>query len=226
MITGLANSQTYDFQVSARNALGWGAWTNTVSRSTADIPGTPGSPNLTNLGLGRVRVDWNAPSDGGAPISAYEVQVRRTGAAWPTAGRLVAGTGTTSTFTGLVGGVQYEARVRARNAAGVGLFGSSQTIAVAAYAPGAPRWVSLTSVPKVAYLRWAATSTNGSRILGYNVRVKVGAKWVTVSAPYSSAAKAYVWKGGVRGRTYSFVVRLGNAVGYGPFSAVKSVKIR
>ena len=226
VITGLANSQTYDFQVSARNALGWGAWTNTVSRSTADIPGTPGSPNLTNLGLGRVRVDWNAPSDGGAPISAYEVQVRRTGAAWPTAGRLVAGTGTTSTFTGLVGGVQYEARVRARNAAGVGLFGSSQTIAVAAYAPGAPRWVSLTSVPKVAYLRWAATSTNGSRILGYNVRVKVGAKWVTVSAPYSSAAKAYVWKGGVRGRTYSFVVRLGNAVGYGPFSAVKSVKIR
>lgn len=83
--------------------------------------GEPGKPSIS--GWDRLyqglRVHWYAPAAGGSPITGYEVQYKETGAANWTDGPWV-GTARKVTITSLNPNTEYQTRVRAVNANGVG----------------------------------------------------------------------------------------------------------
>ena len=119
-ITGIANGQTYSFEVRALNEAGAGpaAATSFNLPVLATVPEAPA--NLTAAaGERQVMLDWEAPaSDGGAPISDYEYRFAEgaappSGAAWRSAGADL-----TETVAGLREGHLYAFEVRAVNRIG------------------------------------------------------------------------------------------------------------
>lgn len=86
--TGLAAGASYTFDVTARNAIGTSprstasaAVTPTAPPTTPTAPSAPGRPSITDAGAGTVTVAWSAPSsDGGRPITAYDVSISAAGA--------------------------------------------------------------------------------------------------------------------------------------------------
>ena len=73
---------------------------------------------------------WQTPaSDGGSDITGYRVQWKEASGSWDTAGAVSEATvtGTTYTITGLIGGVEYSARVVAINSVGGGPASSEAT---------------------------------------------------------------------------------------------------
>ena len=89
-----------------------------VENAAAEVPAAPGAPALTQASDTSVEATWTAP-DANPPVTGYDVQYRRRGAAdWTDHPH--AGSGTSTTIGGLEAGRSYEARVRGRNAAGAG----------------------------------------------------------------------------------------------------------
>lgn len=117
----LVGNKTYEFQVRARNAEGWGPPSDIATALTTVAATVPSEPlNLTNLaGIRQVTLNWQAPALG-APILEYRVQYRRSDAlSWSTFADEDP-LDLTATVTWLTEDVTYEFRVKARNAVGWG----------------------------------------------------------------------------------------------------------
>ncbi len=119
-VTGLTNGQSYDFRVSAINAIGTGTASGTATATpqagVAGIPtnvyGTPASKQIT--------VTWNAPaSNGGSAITDYEIDYGIGSGSWTQFADGVS-TSTSAVITGLVSGTTYKIRILAINAIGTG----------------------------------------------------------------------------------------------------------
>jgi titin len=86
----------------------------------ADVPGQPGTPEISDIGAESCRLTWRAPtSDGGAPITGYVIE-RQTeiGGRWiPLKSKAVT---TEFEVRDLYEGQKYEFRVIAENKAGQG----------------------------------------------------------------------------------------------------------
>jgi hypothetical protein len=126
-VTGLTNGTAYTFTVTATNAVGTSP-PSAASSSVTPVPATvPGAPSgLTAVpGTNQVALSWSPPaSNGGAAVTDYVVQYARSGSgAWQTVADGVS-TSTTTTVTGLSGGVSYDFQVAALNAVGVGPYGA------------------------------------------------------------------------------------------------------
>lgn len=124
------NGMAYLFRVRSVNAAGVGLPTaNTAPITPRTIPGVPLNVVATP-GAGAVALAWTAPaSNGGAPITDYIIRVSADdGLTWATFVDAVSAA-TATTVTGLVRGRNYLFRVRALNAAGMGL-PSANTAAV------------------------------------------------------------------------------------------------
>ncbi|WP_060862295.1 chitobiase/beta-hexosaminidase C-terminal domain-containing protein [Paenibacillus riograndensis] len=107
----LLNGTTYYFVVKAANAEGDSAASNELSATPKTAPGAPS--NVTaGSGNGQAVVSFTAPdSDGGSPITGYEVT--------SSPGNIVAyGTASPITVTGLTNGTAYTFTVKAINSAG------------------------------------------------------------------------------------------------------------
>ncbi len=115
-VTGLDNGTEYHFGVKAVNFVG----ASEFSSASAATHSVPGVPSLTAAaGDTKVVLTWTEPSNGGSAITSYKIWYRAAGAAdWT----LFGDTDTlTMTVTGLINGTEYEFRIAAENAVGVGV---------------------------------------------------------------------------------------------------------
>src|SRR5204862_474254 len=107
----------------------------TVSDVPTNVTATPGN--------GQATVSWTAPtSDGGSPITGYDVTRYTTGQAAVTTS---VGDVTQTTVDGLTNGTTYTFRVAARNAAGTGGQSIDSNPVTPSTVPDAPTSVSATA---------------------------------------------------------------------------------
>lgn len=122
--TGLANGQSYTYEVSAVNAVGEGAKSNSVTLTPRALtaPSAPQDFTAKHSGgpkSGKIALTWAAPADdGGSAVTNYRIY-RGTTAGAET---LIATVGNVLSYTdsGLTKGVTYHYKVSAVNAAGEG----------------------------------------------------------------------------------------------------------
>ncbi len=120
-ITGLRESTRYDVRMRARNGLGLGDWSQTVSESTFSPPSAPAAPSLV-AGNGEITATWTAPANGGTPIFLYQLQYKLSESNWMNAAPIIeipAHRFPIYKITGLYEDTKYDVRILARNAAGL-----------------------------------------------------------------------------------------------------------
>jgi len=176
----------------------------TVSDVPTNVTATPGN--------GQATVSWSAPtSDGGSPITGYDVTRYTTGQAAVTTS---VGDVTQTTVDGLTNGTTYTFRVAARNAAGTGGQSTDSNPVTPSTVPDAPTSVSATAGAGQATVNWSApVSDGGSPITQYAVtRYTAGAPPVTTTVGPTTQA---IIGGLTNGTTYTFRVAAKNIAGTG-----------
>ncbi|WP_419914434.1 fibronectin type III domain-containing protein [Candidatus Poriferisodalis sp.] len=182
-ITSLNNGTTYRVRVRAVNGVGGagqglGPWSSSASGTPSLRPDAPAAPNI-NPGDRKFSLSWGEPGSNGLAITQYILGFRACTAtprdctgATPTWGnwaeRSYAASSTAATITGLTNGTKYEARVRARNANGVGPWSDSvDTIPLAA--PSTPAGLTLEPSNTQLVVSWSEPASHGADITGYQV---------------------------------------------------------
>ena len=156
-VTRLTNGAAYHFRVAAKNKAGRGAYTAGVAQTPATVPSAPRSLVSAPADAG-VKLSWVAPAtSGGAAVTDYAIQYKRTSATtWVTFSDPVS-TATTTTVTGLEVGVSYDFRVAARNRQGAGPYSAPVTRALAPTLPGLTGLMAAGG-PSQVVLTWDATA--------------------------------------------------------------------
>lgn len=119
----------YRFRVRAENSEGYSLWSHVASATTAaTVPACPAGLAVIGVTRTSASLTWQPPSsDGGSPVTAYQVQLQaKTKAAAAALGSdwiiIYEGSAVATTFSALQAGCHYMVRVAARNSAGQGQF--------------------------------------------------------------------------------------------------------
>ena len=142
---------SYDVRVRAKNAEGWGPWSDAATAVTASpappdtAPGQPDAPEISNVKQTSFRVTWTAPAAGSSAITGYGLQYKLTSeadsayaGAKPTKRGTVTGYNVVNRRSqSITAGTSYDVRVRARNAEGWGPWSDAATAVTASPAPPA-----------------------------------------------------------------------------------------
>lgn len=128
-ITGLVNGTAYVFRVAAKNSVGAGGFTESITITPARAPDAP----TEVAGIGgdaQVELSWTAPENtGGSSITEYSILYSSDGGENWSPAVLTGSTLASYTVTGLTIGTEYIFRVAARNSAGTGIYsGSSSSV--------------------------------------------------------------------------------------------------
>lgn len=202
---GLTPGIGYSFTVAAVNAAGRGPWSplsNVVTLFAA--PGAPTDVLALPEGDKAVVSWWAPPSDGGSPITHYEVTASD--------GSKRQSTETTLAFDGLAFGVAHSFTVAAFNAYGGGPNSNRSNEVVLITVPGPPQNVVGVRGPRSVGLRWSPPLSNGGHaITKYDVYGSNG-------EVYSSTTEKLDVMGLTNGVAYTFTVHAVNSVGQGPAS--------
>jgi len=123
VVLGLTNGSLYEFQVAAKNGVGTGSYSSTVSSTPRTVPGPVSGLALTVSGV-TMSLAWVAPTDnGGSAITNYVIEYKLVGeTTWSTLTRATS-TSVSGSISGLNAQTRYSVRVAAVNAAGTGQFG-------------------------------------------------------------------------------------------------------
>ena len=184
-IASLNNGTTYRVRVRAVNSVGNGPWSSSATGAPSLRPDAPALPSI-NPGDRKFSLSWNEPSGNGLAISQYLVAYRActatdsdtavktcdTNPTWGNwAERNYGAASTAATITGLTNGTKYEARVRARNANGVGPWSPTANTTPLA-APSTPNGLALERGHTQLVVSWNESAARGSTITGYTVEYR------------------------------------------------------
>ena len=182
-------------------------------------PTPPATPtNVTaQPGDGQATVTWTAPTDGGSPITSYQVTAHHDGTDEPAPPVTGTPPTTTTTVHGLTNGTAYTFTVTATNTAGTGPASAPSPPVTPATLPAAPTDVSATAGDRQATVTWTAPAdTGGSPITGYTVT----AHHAGTDGPTRAATATTATLDGLsNGTAYTFTVTATNTAGTGPASA-------
>ena len=237
-IASLTNGESYDVQVRAQNVAGNGGWSTTTTGTPVapsqpvTVPDAPVGLVLTPGDL-RLTMEWMPPSDdGGAPITAYDLQYRpemfRTFPGyWDTSE--VAGVSesgdTVSHFIGSDRNGEFDVRVRAVNSEGAGPWTEIVTGAMAEEADllGAPAITGVTAGDSKLTVTWTVPSNDGgAAVTAYDVRYSTdGSDWKTLRNIWADGdgALSYAITDLAGGTQYQVQVRALNSKGASVWSA-------
>lgn len=123
-ITGLTPGTLYYWRVRAKNSVGYGDWSATISAHQDTTPGAPTALAVTPS-TDTSSVTWTAPSDnGGTAITGYELQYA-TDSAFTSPTSQTGGTTTSASVVSLLPGTLYYWRVRGINGQGNGAWSAT-----------------------------------------------------------------------------------------------------
>lgn len=203
--------------------------------SLARIPKPPSKPSAPSVSLitsSGCRLNWSAPANNGAAITAYQYQIKRT-----SDGAVVSQVQTGATqadVTGLTHATGYTAQVVARNSAGWGPWSDPMPFSTAPIPPGLPGAPTVAHItPDSATVSWAApTDTGGSAITNYRVQVSRNPQFTDLVKDHytqSGSIRAVEFSGLPSGtplwvRVFAQnVAGWGNPSGYTPFETISPV---
>lgn len=194
-----------------------------VSTSSAPVaPTTPAAPTAVR-GNTTAAVSWVAPSNGGAPITAYELQYSAdSGSTWTSWSNSL--TGTSATVTGLTNGTAYTFKVSATNSVGTSSFSPASTAVTPAAVPSAPTGVTSSRSGTSLVVSWTApASDGGSPITDYTIEFSSngGTSWSAFGHTASTSTTATI-TGLSNGYTYINRIAAVNAVGASAYSSSSS----
>ena len=191
------------------------------------IPDTaPGIPRRLRLDVTtdeQIGVTWRAPnSDGGQPITGYNVQYRR-----GTVGDFtdIAVTGLTTTITGLDIDT-YQVKVAAINSIGTGAYSDIESANVTGVAtvPNVPTGLTLSGAIGQFTATWIAPANDGgASITGYDVNYRVGNTGSFTSVKVTALTTTIT--GLAAAPAYQVKVAAINSVGTGAFTPHKFVTV-
>ena len=215
----LTNGTTYYYTVAAVNSAGVSPQSGEASATPvamqATAPSAPQSLTATG-GSGSVSLSWATPSsNGGAPITGYDVY-RGTSAGGESATPVVTNvTGTSFTDTGLTNGTTYYYTVAAVNAVGVSPQSGEASATPQAGAPSAPLAVVASAGNASVNVSWSVpASDGGSPVTGYDVYRGTSAGGESATPIVTNVTgTSFTDTGLTNGTTYYYKVAAVNAVG-------------
>ena len=218
-VTGFSLGTGYTFTVTATNDAGTSAASSpSVQVVPASPPGTPTGVVATDDADGSIGLDWVAPSDNGATITAFTVSVSP--ACFACTGLATTGNpaGIATIIRGLTLGAAYTFTVEATNGQGTGPWSQASASVVAVAEPDAPTGLRATANPTdgSVNLSWTAPAGNGAAVTGYVVVPNPACTGCSGLTPSGTTAHL---TGLILGAAYTFTVRATNVAGTGPASA-------
>lgn len=210
-VDGLEPGVEYAVTVTATNAVGTSPASEAAVVTTHGPPAAPAAPQLAAGEGASLVASWTAPaSDGGSPVTGYDVVLRSGDEVVET--RTVEGTETT--FEQLTRGTAYTATVAARNALGVSAASeASAAVTVAPLAPAAPAAPAVTPGVGTLAVAWAVPAHNGSPVTGYTVTATPVLAGAGEQVAVDTTDAAATLTGLARGTEYRVSVIARNAVG-------------
>jgi len=220
---GLSAGTTHNYRVRAEYTdNSFGTWAFADATTTGGSTGTPSEPlNLTVSVVGSIAtLTWGAPtSDGGSPITRYEIHVSADGGGnWTFVAQTVAPT-TTHMGPVTVGVVSTTFRVRAVNANGAGIPAFKTVATGSTGTPSAPLNLRATAGgPSVIDLDWDAPASTGASAIDYQVEVSAdgGNNWTLLT---TTGLTSYRHRSLAAGATRHYRVRARNTIGFGPWTS-------
>ena len=222
--TGLTNSATYYYKVTAVNQIGNSAFSAPVSVIAGDVPSQVTGLTATTTSNTSIDLAWTAPNDNGYAISGYMIE-RSTdnGVTWST---LVADTQSSAVAysdTGLTTGSYYTYKISAINSLGTGLASATST----SHAGGVPDATVLTATPSTIgqiVLSWTVPGDNGFTLSKYLVeRSTDGITYTSIASIVPSTGTTTHTDTGVVGTLYYYKVTVENAIGFSADSNIESL---
>ena len=169
----MVNGTNYDFQVAAKNLLGWSEYSDTLIASPRKVPDPISNIAATALNQG-LRVTWNTQgvNNGGYPITGYQVQYNPVTVSVPsdqwTSVNIDGIYSSTVELSGLVNGITHRIRVMQINAIGSSLPALSTIIqAVPGVISLAPTGLFISIGNAKVTLFWTAPANTGTNAVSY-----------------------------------------------------------
>ncbi|MEI8270577.1 MAG: fibronectin type III domain-containing protein [bacterium] len=212
-ITGLVNGNSYDYRVSAINAIGTSpAVSITAPSQVTGLMATPG--------IGKVTLNWNVPNNGGSSLTNYIINYKLTksdpNSIWSSI--TIPSTSTSTMVAPLTNGKMYDFRVRAIGSS-YGLFSavvsSTPNVPIVSTVPNQPSNLSGVFITDHVDLSWSAPSNNGgSPVTSYFIEYKQlsATKWSNTTSTVTTKKIS----GLLGGLSYEYKVSAINAIGTGP----------
>ena len=218
----LVNDRTYNFTVTATNAVGESEPSAESADARPDVEPEQPAPPATTYGDREADVKWTAPVSRGSAITSYTLEISPAPANGAT--QVTGITGTGYTWPGLTNGVSYQFRVQALNKADKPSPWSTYSAGVIpagkpfqTVAPTAVRQESAVD-GGVVRVNWSAPDNNGAPLRGYTLKVfENGA--LARSLDVSASLSGQTLTGLKTTSSYSFSVTARNKVGASPESA-------